>query len=350
MSGSANVRSIQALSELKGTLKRFVGETQSSLNAAEIEIRSTLEWLAERQTHWRRQVQRWQDEVERARIMLHRCQDSGSYDHRTGRSYSSDCRRYEEALFQAQRYLRQAEAELHTVQQANKALQQAVADYQGQARRLNALLNNDVPKGTGLLSRSIAILESYVGMNAPSGGTESSNATTIPTEQATTLSDLGENTVEVVELARTAQKDASSSYTGGKTVAMVAGEQTISGWTKRKGYVQKTDEVMLRSNQIGYQLKNDYLRDQGVNGRYNASHAEKQAYEVAPNQPIGVSRPMCLDCRIYFRLLAQHVGESQVISDPDITRIFYSDGRVIVIRSDNTLVTYDPDTPAKKLI
>ena len=202
-----------------------------------------------------------------------------------------------------------------------------------------------------LLSKSIAILESYVAMSMPSGGTESSDATTTVTaEQASTLADLGENAVELVELARTAQKDASSSYTGGKTVAVVAGEQTISGWTKRKGYIQKTAEVMLRSDQIGYQLKNDYLRDQGVNGRYNASHAEKQAYEVAPNQPIGVSRLMCLDCRIYFRLLAQHVGESQVISDPDITRIFYSDGRVIVIRSDNSLVTYASDTAAEKLI
>ena len=138
MSGSANVRSIQTLSDFKSALARFVGDAQSSLNAAQLEIRRTLEWLAQRQNHWRRQVQRWQDEVERTRMMLNRCQDSPYYDHRTGRSYSSDCRPYEEALFQAQRYLRQAEAELHTVQQANKALQQAVADYQRQAQRLNA--------------------------------------------------------------------------------------------------------------------------------------------------------------------------------------------------------------------
>lgn len=340
MSESANVRSIEALSELRGALARFTGEAQSSLNAAQLEIRRTLEWLAERQRHWQRQVRRWQQEALRAQSALTRCENSRYYDDETGEYHAPDCSAYEEALYDAERNLRQAERELRTVQQAIQAVERAAADYQRQAQRLTTILGSDVPKAAALLASSIAILESYLAMSPPSGGTETSDpTTTVRAEQANTLADLGENIVELVELARTAQKDASSSNIRGKTVAVVVGLRTISGWSKREGYIQKTDEVMLRSNQIGYQLRKDKLRDQGVHGRYNASHAEKQAYEVSPNQPIGVSKPMCRDCRLYFRFLAQHVGELQVISDPNITRIFHSNGSVTIVKSDNTLVT-----------
>jgi hypothetical protein len=50
---SAQVRSIQALEDLKGALGRFGGEAQTSLQAAEQEIRRTLDWLQERLNYWR---------------------------------------------------------------------------------------------------------------------------------------------------------------------------------------------------------------------------------------------------------------------------------------------------------
>ncbi len=45
MSPSAHVQSIQALSDLKDALGRFSGEAQEALNAAEMEIRRTFDWL-----------------------------------------------------------------------------------------------------------------------------------------------------------------------------------------------------------------------------------------------------------------------------------------------------------------
>lgn len=105
---------------------------------------------------------------------------------------------------------------------------------------------------------------------------------------------------------------------------------------------------MQRAREIGYQLP-IALFDRGVPGRYHASHAETQAYEVAPNQPIGVSKVMCPNCRSYFRYLAHYVQKVQVVSDPDVTRIFFSDGTVGVVHFDNTVVLYSSKTPAENL-
>jgi predicted nucleic acid-binding Zn-ribbon protein len=182
VSASANVRSIQALSDLRGAWARFASEAYESLKAAEMQIRRTLEWLTERERYWQRQVSRCQEAVARAQSALARGQNSGSYDHRTGRSYVPDCRQYEQALYQAQRYLRQAQSELRTVLQAIKAVQQATADYQRQAQRLATMLRGDMPKGAALLGRSIAILQSYVAMSAPSGGGGSLGVSSSPTD------------------------------------------------------------------------------------------------------------------------------------------------------------------------
>ncbi|MGB0384248.1 MAG: hypothetical protein ACPGWR_05420 [Ardenticatenaceae bacterium] len=169
--------------------------------------------------------------------------------------------------------------------------------------------------------------------------------------RATTLNlnDLDEVVVELVSGARMAQRNVRAISTGKKTVAQVAQQYTISGWASRRGYVQKTNEVMQRTREMGYQLQIN-LFDRGVPGRYDASHAEKQAYEVAPNQPIGVSKVMCPNCRSYFRYLAQYVQKAQVVTDPDVTRVFFSDGAVGVVYSDNSVLLYAPETRVENLI
>jgi hypothetical protein len=85
---------------------------------------------------------------------------------------------------------------------------------------------------------------------------------------------------------------------------------------------------MKKSAEIGHEPK-PHVFDQGVPGRYNSSHAEKQASVVAPNQPIGVSNPMCSDCVDYFQKLAKATGHPQVVADPNVTRVFMPDGRII---------------------
>jgi len=167
MSQSANVRSVQALGELKGALSCFQGEAQDALQAAEQEIRRTLDWLQERLNHWRNEVSRRQEEVARAGAALTRCQASG-YTDRDGRYHAPNCSAYEQALRQAQARLREAEAELRNVQEWTRRVQQANGDYQRQAQRLTTMLNSDLPRGTALLGRKIAVLHSYAALQVPS--------------------------------------------------------------------------------------------------------------------------------------------------------------------------------------
>ncbi|MGB0383839.1 MAG: hypothetical protein ACPGWR_03365 [Ardenticatenaceae bacterium] len=249
MSQSANVRSIQALSDLRGALGRFSGEAQTSLNAAQLEIRRTLEWLAERQRHWQRQVRRWQEEVSRAQSALARCQNSGYYDHRTGRSHAPDCRPYEQALRQAQRYLGQAESELRTVQQAIKAVQQAAADYQRQAQRLATIVGSDVPKAAALLGRSIATLQSYVAMSAPSSGGASLGASSSPTDTPTNAKWVEQGIIDVpIEQIDTSE----SSVQGAQDFRKVSHDQMVAG-------LQKLEEVVRPAVQNG--VDGDYFSE-----------------------------------------------------------------------------------------
>lgn len=55
---SAHVLSIQALADLKAAFSRFGHEAQEAINATEIELRRTLDWLQERLNYWRNEVRR----------------------------------------------------------------------------------------------------------------------------------------------------------------------------------------------------------------------------------------------------------------------------------------------------
>lgn len=122
-----------------------------------------------------------------------------------------------------------------------------------------------------------------------------------------------------------------------KTVASDGGK-TLSGWqgkaNKRPpGFDNVTPEqVKAYSDQIGHNLKNGGANDQvgrgGFRGKYHASHAEKQLALSRPNEPIGVSRPMCACCQAFFKKHAQYTGRDQIVTDPDGTRIFHPDGTV----------------------
>jgi RHS repeat-associated protein len=121
-----------------------------------------------------------------------------------------------------------------------------------------------------------------------------------------------------------------------KTVAS-DGAKTLSGWTnKPPGYTDVDPvHVVHLSNQNGHELRSGGAQDQknngGFPGKYNASHAEKQMTVASPDEPVGVSKPMCRDCQDYFAAQAQETGRPQVVTDPEVTRVFWPDGSVDVI-------------------
>jgi hypothetical protein len=79
---------------------------------------------------------------------------------------------------------------------------------------------------------------------------------------------------------------------------------------------------------MGYKFPTN-RNDAHLPGDYYASHAEKQLNALRPGEPIGVSLAMCFDCYNYFRARAAEMGRPLVVADPETTRIFHPDGRVL---------------------
>ncbi len=139
-----------------------------------------------------------------------------------------------------------------------------------------------------------------------------------------------------VAAARGAQLVVGSGPTGprgGCQARAESGAQTESGWSSSNHptiHGQTTPQVVAIGASIGHTFAPDTFRDNGVPGRYHASHAEKQLNALRPGEPIGVSIRMCADCYNYFRLRARSMQRTLVVADPEVTRIFHPDGRVEV--------------------
>jgi len=166
---SAHVLSIQALEEFKGHLTRFNTQAQEVLNAAEIEIRRTLDWLQERLNYWRNEVRRRQEILAQAERALAACRAGGWYD-KNGYYHEPPCTAQWEAVRRARTYLAEAESELRTVQEWTRLVERQAEEYRRQAQRLKAWLDGELPKANAFLERKITTLQSYVAMGISSGG------------------------------------------------------------------------------------------------------------------------------------------------------------------------------------
>lgn len=160
MSESANVRSIQTLSDLRNALGRFADTIPQNLTRAETEIKRTQDWLRERELYWQRQVERARVIVQQARAALEQCRSQVYYD-RNGRAYVPDCSAYVRALMEAERHLQQVEAELRKTQMWRSRIEQATASYRTHANRMQDLANARTSQGRSFLDQKIAQLGEY---------------------------------------------------------------------------------------------------------------------------------------------------------------------------------------------
>ncbi len=159
---SANVKSIDALSEMRGSLAQFRADAQSALDSAAMEIQRTQDWLQERLAYWQNQVRQCEAAVKKASAALTACEAAT-------RNNGLACAPLAVALQRAQARLRAAEGELHTVLQAKRAVDEAVATYRRAAYQLVTALDSDVVKASAMLSHTIEKLQAYLSMSASSG-------------------------------------------------------------------------------------------------------------------------------------------------------------------------------------
>ena len=165
---SANVRSIQALDDLRAALTTFSGNAQSALRSAMIEVQRTLEFVAERERYWRGRVTTAQAELSRAVNAFNYCRSQVVRDSE-GRVYQPPCDGEAAAVRRAQEDLRQSQERLQTAHMWYQQVQQAQQTFQQQTQRMGASLS-DLPKANALLSQKVNTLKSYTAMSASPGG------------------------------------------------------------------------------------------------------------------------------------------------------------------------------------
>ncbi|WP_423225048.1 ParB/RepB/Spo0J family partition protein [Candidatus Amarolinea aalborgensis] len=164
MSPTVEVRAIDALEELQTSLVRYADQAQATLAAIAREVQRTLDWLEERQRHWRAEVQRGREEERRARAAYERCLSSGDRDH------PPSCGREEQAFLDARRRLAQAEAEERMATQARQAVQAEAEIYARDANRLHVTLQTETVKSIEVLRSKVTVLRSYASGGMSAGG------------------------------------------------------------------------------------------------------------------------------------------------------------------------------------
>jgi hypothetical protein len=263
MSSSANVLAINALEELKGALNRFGSEAREALNAAELELQRTLDWLQERQGHWRGEVRRRQAEVEQARAALARCQASGHRDQH-GNYHVPNCAAYEQSLLQAQLHLREAEAELANAQKWSRLIEHAVQEYQQEAKSLANALADDLPRAAAVLGRSVATLQSY----AQTSGAGSTSVA-LPTTSLSTVAGVWEK--QGIQDVPLEQIDLSDSHVhNADDFEKVSYEEMVEG-------LRKLEEVVHPAVRGGAHA--DYFSQLDAEQRLDYAHGYLKVYE-----------------------------------------------------------------------
>jgi chromosome segregation ATPase len=160
MSEAAHVTSIPALVELRATLATFADEARDALASVEMEIRRTFDWLAAQLQAWKQEVRRAEDAVFNAQQELARRKMMKVGDRPV------DCTEQEKALRLARARLDHAEDQYARTRTWLRDLPTEVTEYEGRAKQLQGLVEGGLSRTCGLLERTIADLEAYVGLRA----------------------------------------------------------------------------------------------------------------------------------------------------------------------------------------
>ncbi|MDR3635562.1 MAG: hypothetical protein P4L84_17290, partial [Isosphaeraceae bacterium] len=156
MSLSANVRSVDALKDVKLGLIAYAEDARAALTTVDMEVRRVRDWLEREQlSYWRNQVKRREEEVNMARSDLHRRRLSAS------NSESISDTEQKEALRLAQRRLAEAEEKVATVKRWIPIFEHASSEYRAHSQPLGDHLAGGFENTLATLERMVSSLEAY---------------------------------------------------------------------------------------------------------------------------------------------------------------------------------------------
>ena len=155
--GQARVLDLKAIEKFKGSMVEFGDTVKIALIEADSEIERAIVWLErDRIQHWRRQIQKRQELVTRAKSALYRKQMQGN--DKDGRPSVVD---EKVELARSLKHLKSAEERLEHTKRWRNRLEREYALYKGQVQSLSGMAERDVPMAVALLGKILEHLEAY---------------------------------------------------------------------------------------------------------------------------------------------------------------------------------------------
>ncbi len=155
--GQARVLDLKSIEKFKGSMAEFGETVKVALVEADSEIERAIVWLErDRIQHWRRQIQKRQELVTRAKSALYRKQMQGS--EKDGRPSVVD---EKVELARSLRQLKSAEERLEHTKRWRNRLEREYAMYKGHIQPLSSMAERDVPMAVTLLGKILEHLEAY---------------------------------------------------------------------------------------------------------------------------------------------------------------------------------------------
>lgn len=163
MTGSANVKSIDAVRLFASAVIQFREEAKLCVTQLEMETRKVISWLErDRPGFWRRETENWDRRLAEARVMLHQCRMRRVGDFRP------TCFEEQKRVQHCRQQLEYSRQQLNVVKHWTIAAHQEADEYYGRAVQLIQTLERDIPRLIALLNRVIENLDSYGNVQLPS--------------------------------------------------------------------------------------------------------------------------------------------------------------------------------------
>ena len=151
----ANVHSIAALRDLKAGVIVFQQEVQGGLQVAQMELHKIIAWIEEdRPAYWQAQTRRAFDRVAATRTALASAQ-------------LPSCIEEKKAHQKAKLRLEHCHEQLQRMKRWAVKLQREVDEFRARMAAVQRIVEGDLPKAIAVLDRSLAALEAYAEVPAP---------------------------------------------------------------------------------------------------------------------------------------------------------------------------------------
>ena len=162
MNAPANVHSLEAVRDFRGSLIRFGEQATDCLDSLHGQVHRMIDWLEhDRPAYWQQQIRRGFDQVAEARLGLQRCQMRQVGDHRPA------CVEEKQALSRAKARLEYCQKKLEVVHRCQRVVEEEANQFRSRCGQIDSLLQRDLPHMAGLLDRILVSLEAYVAIDAP---------------------------------------------------------------------------------------------------------------------------------------------------------------------------------------